>query len=323
MGVVIILIIRWPVNFRCPSIRNTACALVPRGDMFLLIRFLTRGAGLGEYGPETHSAGRCEGRHADPAEERQIHHRAGERVHTSRGSSAISRRHCARAHTDDAWFVRDLGSRNGTFLNDGAVETPTPLKVGDEIRVGPLHFRVEARTEKAPKSDPAAPVAPVAAAPEAPLEVDIKRGKQPPAKTVSEVVERAASKADGTTSEDDISRWLLGLEGGSGDTMRETQTLSMEETTTISRGAREDLPLPAQPAAADAAGEEEEDMVEVADETAGESRRRQGRQVGQRRLEVLQDGQESPEERRPANCRRVLPKWAKTAAKPPPTSSAK
>ena len=59
------------------------------------------------------------------------------------GSSAISRRHCAIVRKDDAWVVRDLGSRNGTFLNDQAVEKPTPLKVGDEIRVGPLHFRVE------------------------------------------------------------------------------------------------------------------------------------------------------------------------------------
>ena len=59
------------------------------------------------------------------------------------GSSAISRRHCAIVRKDDTWTVRDLGSRNGTFLNDSAVETPTALKVGDEIRVGPLHFRVE------------------------------------------------------------------------------------------------------------------------------------------------------------------------------------
>jgi pSer/pThr/pTyr-binding forkhead associated (FHA) protein len=60
------------------------------------------------------------------------------------GSSAISRRHCAIVRKDDTWYVRDLGSRNGTHLNDSAVEKPTALKPGDEIRVGPLHFRVEA-----------------------------------------------------------------------------------------------------------------------------------------------------------------------------------
>src|SRR3972149_1239480 len=57
------------------------------------------------------------------------------------GSSAISRRHCAIVRKDGVWVVRDLGSRNGTFLNDSAVETPTPLQVGDKLRVGPVHFR--------------------------------------------------------------------------------------------------------------------------------------------------------------------------------------
>src|SRR5262245_53756533 len=126
-------------------------------------------------------------------------------------SAAISRRHCAIERVDDAWVVRDLGSRNGTHLNEQAVENPTAIKVGDEIRVGPLKFRVEARSEKASKSDPAAKVAPAAAAaaPEPTLEVDINRAKQPPVKSVAEVVERTASKADGKSSEDDISRWLL------------------------------------------------------------------------------------------------------------------
>src|SRR5262245_9831668 len=154
-------------------------------------------------------------------------------------SAAISRRHCAIVRKDDAWLVRDLGSRNGTFLNDNAVAEPTPLKVGDEIRVGPLHFRVEqvaaAEGSKAPK--PAAPAKP---APEAPAEVgtaDVKRGKQPPVKDVSDVIERAAKQANGSTSEDDISRWLLGLEGGGGgDAMRETQTLSLKRLPP-SRGA--------------------------------------------------------------------------------------
>src|SRR4029077_1551505 len=123
----------------------------------------------------------------------------------------------------------------------------------------------EARTEKAPKSDPATKVAPAAAAPEPPLEVDINRAKQPPVKSVAEVVERAASKAEGASSEEDISRWLLGMDSGSADTMRETQTVSMEETATITRGAPRKTTMPVQPAATDsaaAADEEDEDMVE-------------------------------------------------------------
>jgi pSer/pThr/pTyr-binding forkhead associated (FHA) protein len=153
------------------------------------------------------------------------------------GSSAISRRHCAIVRKDDVWLVRDLGSRNGTFLNDLAVEKPTPLKVGDEIRVGPLHFRVEPLVKAGDGSKASKPATEAKAA--TPAEpVDVKRGKQPPAKDVSEVVQRTAGKGDGSTSEEDISRWLLGIEtGGSDDALRETQTLSMEETTSIVRAA--------------------------------------------------------------------------------------
>ncbi len=152
------------------------------------------------------------------------------------GSSAISRRHCAIVRKDDAWLVRDLGSRNGTFLNDCAVETPTPLKVGDEIRVGPLHFRVEqllkaAEGSQAAQPAPAEKQAANAAKSDEPL--DINRGKQPPVKDVAEVVQRTVKQADGSTSEEDISRWLLGITAGGGDSLRETQTLSMEETTAI------------------------------------------------------------------------------------------
>lgn len=164
------------------------------------------------------------------------------------GSSAISRRHCAIVRKDDAWLVRDLGSRNGTFLNESAVAEPTALKIGDEIRVGPLHFRVaevakaEGSGAKTVKPAPATPAAasPPPSPPPSDVEIgaaDVKRGKQPPVKGVSDVAERASKQANGATSEDDISGWLLGLEGGSGETsLRETQTLSLEETTAITRG---------------------------------------------------------------------------------------
>jgi len=162
------------------------------------------------------------------------------------GSSAISRRHCAIVRKDDAWLVRDLGSRNGTFLNDSAVQEPTALKVGDEIRVGPLHFRVEqyvrsaegSKAEKLPAADVAAPAAPAVKPLETvePFETqDINRTKQPPVKNVGDIAARAAHQAGGSMSEEDISKWLLGIDAGSNETMRETQTLSLEETTAINR----------------------------------------------------------------------------------------
>lgn len=159
------------------------------------------------------------------------------------GSSAISRRHCAIVRKDDAWLVRDLGSRNGTFLNETAVAEPTALKVGDEIRVGPLHFRVEGAA-KAEGSDsktvkPVAAAEAVAPPPPSDVEIgsaDVKRGKQPPVKDAADIAARASKQANGATSEEDISRWLLGLEGGGENSMRETQTLSLEETAAITRG---------------------------------------------------------------------------------------
>ena len=71
------------------------------------------------------------------------------------GSSAISRRHCGIVRSDGRWLVRDLGSRNGTFLNDQAVKEPSPLSVGDELRVGPLKFRVEEYVKQAVEAKPA------------------------------------------------------------------------------------------------------------------------------------------------------------------------
>jgi pSer/pThr/pTyr-binding forkhead associated (FHA) protein len=37
---------------------------------------------------------------------------------------------------DGSWFVEDLGSTNGTYLNRVKVSHPSPLAAGDEIRIG-------------------------------------------------------------------------------------------------------------------------------------------------------------------------------------------
>jgi predicted component of type VI protein secretion system len=54
----------------------------------------------------------------------------------------ISRRHCRCAFTDGQWKVIDLGSLNGTFVNDRRVEE-TVLVHGDSVRIGCLCFRVD------------------------------------------------------------------------------------------------------------------------------------------------------------------------------------
>ena len=56
----------------------------------------------------------------------------------------VSRRHCklvvAAAGDGETVTVEDLGSRNGTFVNDRAVAGVTPLSPGDRLRVGPVLF---------------------------------------------------------------------------------------------------------------------------------------------------------------------------------------
>jgi pSer/pThr/pTyr-binding forkhead associated (FHA) protein len=139
------------------------------------------------------------------------------------GSDAISRRHCAIERRDDGWTVRDLGSRNGTYVNDQKITQEIPLAPGDELRVGPLEFRV---AEAAPKAEGKLPKLVPAA--------ENQPKKQPPVKGVADVVQRTMSLSDSTT-EDDISRWLLGSEVN-GDNLRETQSIKAEDTkTTLSR----------------------------------------------------------------------------------------
>ena len=43
------------------------------------------------------------------------------------GSDAISRKHCEITRTDNGVMVRDLGSRNGTYVNDERIEGKVPL----------------------------------------------------------------------------------------------------------------------------------------------------------------------------------------------------
>jgi pSer/pThr/pTyr-binding forkhead associated (FHA) protein len=174
------------------------------------------------------------------------------------GSEAISRRHCAIVRTDGAWIARDLGSRNGTYLNDQKIETPTALSVGDELRVGPLKFRVEQYVKQAAPSSDAKTAKPAPAAATAPAHdsQDINRSKQPRVKDVADVIERTVSKADGSTSEDDVSRWLLGVSDARAASTRETRTLSMEETTTLGRQSAKQLDAAAG-AAADSASDDE------------------------------------------------------------------
>ena len=55
----------------------------------------------------------------------------------------VSARHARLSFHHNQWWVEDLQSTNGTFLNDERVYTPTVLIDGDELRCGNLYLQVK------------------------------------------------------------------------------------------------------------------------------------------------------------------------------------
>ncbi len=58
------------------------------------------------------------------------------------GSRRVSRKHCCLAHVNDQLIVRDLGSMNGIWINGKRVERTGSLKLGDELAIGDIRFRL-------------------------------------------------------------------------------------------------------------------------------------------------------------------------------------
>jgi pSer/pThr/pTyr-binding forkhead associated (FHA) protein len=65
-----------------------------------------------------------------------------EGCHIRLTSPDVSRRHCMLRCNGDEVVAADLGSRNGTHVNDVPIKGPTPLRPGDRLRVGPFLFQV-------------------------------------------------------------------------------------------------------------------------------------------------------------------------------------
>ena len=55
-------------------------------------------------------------------------------------SRRVSRRHCVIERRADGVFLRDLGSTNGTFVNEKRIQDEVTLHDNDRIGVGPLLF---------------------------------------------------------------------------------------------------------------------------------------------------------------------------------------
>ena len=68
-------------------------------------------------------------------------------------SSTVSRRHATITVSGTSVIIEDLGSRNGTFVNDCRLGGVSSLAHNDEVRVGPARLIVRSR----PASEPTLP----------------------------------------------------------------------------------------------------------------------------------------------------------------------
>jgi hypothetical protein len=62
----------------------------------------------------------------------------------------ISRRHARIVRNGENFFVEDLGSSNGTYVNDRRITARAPLVANDLLRIGPYSFRFQAEPTQTP-----------------------------------------------------------------------------------------------------------------------------------------------------------------------------
>lgn len=75
--------------------------------------------------------------------------------HLRPSSDQVSRLHAEISITSDSVLVKDLGSRNGTFLNGRTLSGPAQVKSGDLIKIGHLTFAVSIQGAPAGAADTA------------------------------------------------------------------------------------------------------------------------------------------------------------------------
>lgn len=114
-----------------------------------------------------------------------------EDCHLRPGSDLVSRHHCVLLVEEGYVGVRDLGSRNGTYVNAELLTSERELHSGDRLKVGPLEFAVVLTTGIGGKKRPA-----------------VSGG-------IKEAAERAATTTT-TASDIDVTAWLVPEEGQAG-----------------------------------------------------------------------------------------------------------
>jgi predicted component of type VI protein secretion system len=71
----------------------------------------------------------------------------------------VSRRHAVIRPVQEGLEIQDLGSTNGTWVNDRRVEGPTVIRPGDVLRLGQISFEIQLDAVVVPAPQPAAATA--------------------------------------------------------------------------------------------------------------------------------------------------------------------
>ena len=121
-------------------------------------------------------------------------------------ASGVSDKHCAFLVKQGKLFLVDLGSSEGTFVNDNKISAEVELKLKDKVKVGPLLFEVKF---EAPTANPAAaaaakPAVASAAAKPAVASAAAKPAVAVPAAKPEEKVEPKKSSGEGDDDLDDL-----------------------------------------------------------------------------------------------------------------------
>lgn len=142
-------------------------------------------------------------------------------------SDAISRRHCELVFSESQVIARDLGSKNGTYVNGDRIVGDRVLKLGDHLKVGPLEFEVL-------------------------FDVGLSSEKRP---KVAGVKDAAMRSGDSSFGDADVSSWLdePAVSGRSRPPVEsETRQFKLEETDRLALSAGSGAAAPQTPAAAPA-----------------------------------------------------------------------
>jgi serine phosphatase RsbU (regulator of sigma subunit) len=120
----------------------------------------------------------------------------------------LSRRHAELVRRGDGWWVRDLGSLNGTRLNGAKLEQERPLHAGDVLSVS--DWQLEFREEESPGSRSGGTAARLRDITELATRSDVEVGALARQSRVLGVLTRAAASLVGTSTPEELLDELLG-----------------------------------------------------------------------------------------------------------------